>query len=612
MDEEVKRLGIKSSSISLLIKGLYTRQVLKVKAAVIHELEKDGKMGRQLWINLPNKSTKGWSFVVANDELYLNGTTTGETGIAENQGGTDIFLAKISTGLEDAEVPFSGISIIPTAPRDSDGNLQTSEDGSSTSFRVRLNQEPLTYEDIVVTLTGLDSTKGSLSTNKLIFNRNKWDIPQDVVVTGVADNNTSHDAIYTIKATASNAGGYKGTESATINVKNKNGRDITNSTFYVSTNGNDSNSGSFIAPFRTIQHAINKAQAGDVVLIRGGTYRERLKIENLNGREEAPITFKNFENEEVILSGASPINSTWVKQENNIWKTNLNFDISQLYLDGKMLTAARWPNITKEWDQLDDSDRRNATPESYWDIEGTRALALVDPEEPNVYRNHENQQRLSDLDFSVDENIWAMLVPHKSFGLTQSGEIINHKAGESSFDVDPNFELWLRSPGQTALKNFNWTSGNDGSVETADLWPTKNGPVEGTKQFHYHLEGHLGFLDRPQEWHYDKESGDLYVWMPDDQDPNLSDLQARAWDRSSSYIADPDLHPDADYHVLLEIDNSSFLDFKGITLHTGIFEFNEATNLNFDGMRFLYPTYDGRMLKDGERPLYNNLINRSA
>ena len=66
---------------------------------------------------------------------------------------------------------------------------------------------------------------------------------------------------------------------------------------------------------------------------------------------------ENYQNEEVILSGASPINSTWVKHENNIWKTNLNFDVSQLFLDGQMLTAARWPNITKEWDRLDDSDQ---------------------------------------------------------------------------------------------------------------------------------------------------------------------------------------------------------------------------------------------------------------
>ncbi|MEC8215177.1 MAG: Ig-like domain-containing protein [Cyanobacteriota bacterium] len=379
----------------------------------------------------------------------------------------------------------------------------------------------------------------------------------------------------------------------------------TDGVLFVSNDGSDTNSGSLLAPFRTIQHAIDNAEAGDVISIRGGTYRERLRIENLNGRKDAPITFENYQNEDVVLTGAEPITTDWEPHDDNIWKTNLNFDVSQLYLDGQMLTAARWPNITKEWDRLDDSDRRNATPDSYWDIEGTRALALVDSELPDVYTNYESQQRLADLGFSVDG---AMLVPHKSFGLTHSGEIINHKAGESSFDIDPNFELWLRSPGQKALKNFNWTSGNDGSVETADLWPLKNGPVQGTKQFHYHLEGHLGLLDRPQEWHYDKESGDLYVWLPDDQDPNLSDLQARAWDRSTSYIADPEQHPEADYHLLLEIKDSSFLDFKGITLHTGVFELNEATHLNFDQMRFLYPTYDGRMLKDGQRPLYNNRI----
>ena len=108
---------------------------------------------------------------------------------------------------------------------------------------------------------------------------------------------------------------------------------------YVSTDGNDDNSGSLNAPFRTIQHAIDNAQAGDVISIRKGTYRERLKIEELNGREDAPITFENYQNEEVILSGASPINSTWVKHENNIWKTNLNFDVSQLFLDCLLYTS---------------------------------------------------------------------------------------------------------------------------------------------------------------------------------------------------------------------------------------------------------------------------------
>ena len=110
------------------------------------------------------------------------------------------------------------------------------------------------------------------------------------------------------------------------------GTDSQSSTIYVSTDGNDSNSGSFIAPFRTIQHAINNAQAGDVISIRGGTYRERLKIKELNGHKDAPITFVNYQNEEVILTGAEAINAPWVKHDDNIWKTNLNFDISQLYL----------------------------------------------------------------------------------------------------------------------------------------------------------------------------------------------------------------------------------------------------------------------------------------
>lgn len=63
---------------------------------------------------------------------------------------------------------------------------------------------------------------------------------------------------------------------------------------FVSNDGSDANPGSLLAPFRTIQHAINQANPGDVVSIRGGTYRERLRIEDLNGRQDAPITFENI------------------------------------------------------------------------------------------------------------------------------------------------------------------------------------------------------------------------------------------------------------------------------------------------------------------------------
>jgi len=53
----------------------------------------------------------------------------------------------------------------------------------------------------------------------------------------------------------------------------------TGSQFYVSTTGNDANSGTnSSAPWRTIQKAMNSATAGSTVNIMAGTYHERLTL----------------------------------------------------------------------------------------------------------------------------------------------------------------------------------------------------------------------------------------------------------------------------------------------------------------------------------------------
>ena len=43
--------------------------------------------------------------------------------------------------------------------------------------------------------------------------------------------------------------------------------------YFVSPNGCDKAEGTLMKPWRTIQHAADVAKAGDVVTIRGGTYR---------------------------------------------------------------------------------------------------------------------------------------------------------------------------------------------------------------------------------------------------------------------------------------------------------------------------------------------------
>ncbi len=60
-------------------------------------------------------------------------------------------------------------------------------------------------------------------------------------------------------------------------------------TYYVSTSGNNSNSGTSSSPLKTIQEAVDKANAGDKILVKAGNYA-RVKIENKNATQSQPIT----------------------------------------------------------------------------------------------------------------------------------------------------------------------------------------------------------------------------------------------------------------------------------------------------------------------------------
>src|SRR5687767_6350093 len=78
------------------------------------------------------------------------------------------------------------------------------------------------------------------------------------------------------------------------------------SSFYVSTQGNDANTGTLAAPFRSIQRAANFAGPGDTVFIRGGTYRETVRPAH-SGSSGAPVVFRPYNNETVTVSGADVV-----------------------------------------------------------------------------------------------------------------------------------------------------------------------------------------------------------------------------------------------------------------------------------------------------------------
>lgn len=71
---------------------------------------------------------------------------------------------------------------------------------------------------------------------------------------------------------------------------------------YVSPAGNNNNSGSLTSPYKTIQFAINKATAGDIIYLLSGVYKERVQI-NKSGQKDNPITLSNYSGHTPIIDG---------------------------------------------------------------------------------------------------------------------------------------------------------------------------------------------------------------------------------------------------------------------------------------------------------------------
>ena len=95
--------------------------------------------------------------------------------------------------------------------------------------------------------------------------------------------------------------------------------------YYVSTDGNDTNDGSFSAPFRTVTTLLNALQPGDTGYIRGGTY-QLSQITIRSGSEGNPITIKAYDNENVVLKGYGQTGGGGKFRINHDWHVIENLD----------------------------------------------------------------------------------------------------------------------------------------------------------------------------------------------------------------------------------------------------------------------------------------------
>jgi len=74
-------------------------------------------------------------------------------------------------------------------------------------------------------------------------------------------------------------------------------------TVYVATHGSNNNSGTEAQPYRTLLHAVNNAQPGDVIVMRGGVYEtdDTIRINNTSGTADKPITVFAYPGEQPVL-----------------------------------------------------------------------------------------------------------------------------------------------------------------------------------------------------------------------------------------------------------------------------------------------------------------------
>jgi hypothetical protein len=323
--------------------------------------------------------------------------------------------------------------------------------------------------------------------------------------------------------------------------------DFTLEGYFVALNGNNSNTGTIYQPWATIQHAVDQLIPGDTLYIRGGRYHQTVNIDNLDGTSSDPIRIRNYPGEEVVIAGTTHVTSSWSLHSGNIYKTTIGKDIWQLFVDGKSMVVARWPNISKNWDEPDDSSGWDPTPDSYWDQDATWAQLGNASVWGHLY-NKEGAQQLAAENKSFNGavlNIFRCIVTGNDI---IREKITSHTAGQSDF------------------------------THSTTVYPIDSKVKKALSDGRFFIEGDFDCLDAPGEWFYDKSNGELYAWFKDSGIPDGRYIEGRHIDN------------------VMTIYRSQHLNISGITLFGGALYLNATKDTNFDECKFLYPSSTKMML----------------
>ena len=166
----------------------------------------------------------------------------------------------------------------------------------------------------------------------------------------------------TVTVTVKDSSGATGTSSVVYTLSSTS---TAGNSYYMSTTGSDSNTGSITSPWKTIASASAKLKPGDTLYVRGGTYTGQGGYiwNSVSGTSTAPITLKAYPGETPVFDGGWTLGE-WVVLTNSVgWIvidgiTAQHFDDE--YGDGTILLINGANNITIQNCKLIDNGKNTA------------------------------------------------------------------------------------------------------------------------------------------------------------------------------------------------------------------------------------------------------------
>lgn len=247
---------------------------------------------------------------------------------------------------------------------------------------------------------------------------------------------------------------------------------------YVAPTGDDAGPGTRERPFATIRRATEALEPGDTCWLAGGVYRETVRPAR-SGGVGRPIRFAAMPGERVIVSGSDPLPGDWQPYEGRIYRLATDRKFIQLFVDGRMMPEARWPNAPLG--DLMACPRATAGP-------GTDKAVLADPSLP-----------------PGDWNGAVVLLWPGDRWTSATRRVTEYRPGVSlRFDAD--FKRDQADP-----------------YHSHDPYSPRPGNP-------YVLYGALAGLDSPGEWFLDQGTGTLYLWTPEGDSPARHIIEVRQRD----------------------------------------------------------------------------------